>query len=284
MPCSAWHSLIGMLRTKLLIAFLALLAPSVAMGALLYWAPRQVEQRLDRSLLAHGEVQLYLALQTYRDLQRLSHEVMLGGAASEAEVLVSRRRLGEQLAALRELTLEELAFVGLTEPEERSELARIGRFEQLFDAWAAALGESGSADPGEFRGRIDLLDQELGELIDEVIADETGEAAAADRQTRALTRRLTVVAVAVVLVAAACAVLTALWARRRIQAPIEALQRATRAARGRRPRPSRPGIWARRAREPRAELQSDGIGAAAAAHRAGPVAGRAGARGARADP
>jgi two-component system OmpR family sensor kinase len=229
MPCSAWHSLIGMLRTKLLIAFLGLLAPSVVMGALLYWAPRQVEQRLDRSLLAHDEVQLYLslALQTYRDLQRLSHEVMLGGAASEAEVLASRRRLGEQLAALRELTLEELAFVGLTEPEERSELARIGRFEQLFDAWAAALSESGSADPGEFRGRIDLLDQELGELIDEVIADETGEAAAADRQTRALTQRLTLVAVAVVLVAAACAVLTALWARRRIQAPIEALQRAT---------------------------------------------------------
>jgi signal transduction histidine kinase len=229
MPCGVWHTLISMLRTKLLIAFLGLLAPSVVMGALLYWAPRQIEQRLDRSLLAHDEVQLYLtlALQTYRDLQRLSHEVMLGGEAGEAEVLASRRRLGDQLVALRELTLEELAFVGTTEPEERSELARIERFEQLFDAWAAALSESTSADPGEFRARIDLLDHELGALIDEVIIDETGEAATADSQARALTRRLTVVAIAVVLVAAVCAVLIALWARRRIQAPIEALQQAT---------------------------------------------------------
>ncbi len=174
-------------------------------------------------------MQLYLtlALQAYRDLQRLSHEVLLGQPVREEEVLASRRRLDEHLALLRQLTLEELAFVGTNEPEEREELVRIERFAQLADTWATALTENADAGLTRFRERIERIDQELGALIDEVIADETGEAEAADRQTRALTRRLTVVAFAVVLMATACAVLTALWARRRIQAPIEALRQAT---------------------------------------------------------
>jgi two-component system, OmpR family, sensor kinase len=218
-----------MLRTKLLFAFMGLLAPAVVMGSLLYWGPRQIEQRLDRSLLAHHEVQRYLmlALQTYRDLQRLSQEVLLGQAVQEAEVAASRRRLDEHLVGLRELTLEELAFVGTTEPEERAELARLERFAGLADRWATALTQAGGADLESFRRRVDRLDQELGALIDEVISDESGEAAAADRQTRALTRQLTLLAIAVVLLATTCAVLTALWARRRIQAPIEALRQAT---------------------------------------------------------
>jgi two-component system OmpR family sensor kinase len=226
---SVCHTLDWMLRTKLLLAFLGLLAPAVVMGSLLYWGPRQIEQRLDRSLLAHNEVQLYLtlALQIYRDLQRLSHEVLLGQPVREEEVLASRRRLDEQLASLRQLTLEELAFVGTKEPEEREELARIDRFAWLAHSWAAVLTEGASPDLTSFRSRIDVFDQELGVLIDDVITDETSEAEAADSQTRALMRQLTRVAVAVVLMATICAILTALWARRRIQAPIEALRQAT---------------------------------------------------------
>ena len=46
------------------------------MGLLLYWGPRQMEQRLERSLLAHIEVQAYLdlALEAYRHAQQLSYE------------------------------------------------------------------------------------------------------------------------------------------------------------------------------------------------------------------
>lgn len=219
-----------MLRTKLVIAFLALLAPSVIMGSLLYWGPRQIEQRLDRSFLAHHEVQLYLtlALQTYRDLQRLSYEAMLGDPVGEEEILAARRRVDGQLAELRRITLEEVAFVGVSEPEERAELARIARFEQLADAWIAALTAPGAADHEALRRRIGLLDQRLGALIDEVMVDETGEATLADQQTRTLTERLTMAALMVVLLAVICAVVTALWARRRIQAPIEALREGTR--------------------------------------------------------
>ena len=78
------------------------------------------------------------------------------------------------------------------------------------------------------RRDLDVLDREFGALIDEVIDDETREAAVADAQARALPRRLTLLAVVVVAVSAACAGLTALWVRRRIQAPIDALVEGTR--------------------------------------------------------
>jgi two-component system OmpR family sensor kinase len=220
-----------MLRTKLAVAFLGLLGPALIMGSLLYWGPRQMEQRLERSLLAHGEVQAYLelALEAYRHLQQLSYEAMLGQPVDREELLASRTRLSAQLEDLRRLTLDELAFVGESEPEERQELERIARFEALLERAVATMSQAGpEADPGTFRREMDLLDQEFGALIDEVIADEADEAEVADAQARQVTARLTTLAIVVVIVSAVCAAITALWARRRIQAPIDALIEGTR--------------------------------------------------------
>ena len=220
-----------MLRTKLVVAFLGLLGPAFIMGFLLYWGPRQMEQSLERTLLAHGEVQAYLelALEAYRHLQQLSYEAMLGQPVDREELLASRARLTGKLEDLRRLTLDELAFVGESEPEERLELERIARFEGLLEQAVATMSQAGpGADPGTLRRNMDLLDQEFGVLIDEVIEDELREAAVADAQARQLTRRLTILAVVVVAVSAVCAGLTALWVRRRIQAPIDALVEGTR--------------------------------------------------------
>jgi signal transduction histidine kinase len=220
-----------MLRTKLVVAFLGLLGPAFIMGFLLYWGPRQMEQRLERTLLAHGEVQAYLelALEAYRHLQQLSYEAMLGQPVDRAELLASRARLTEKLEDLRRLTLDELAFVGESEPDERLELERIGRFTGLLEQAVATMSQAGpGADPGTLRRNMDLLDQEFGALIDEVIDDELHEAAVADAQARQLTRRLTILAVVVVAISAVCAGLTALWVRRRIEAPIDALVEGTR--------------------------------------------------------
>ena len=220
-----------MLRTKLVVAFLGLLSPAVLMGFLLYWGPRQMEQSLERALLAHTEVRVYLelALEAYRHLQQLSYESMLGQPVGQEELSASRERLAELLERLRRLTLEELAFVGEAEPEERQELERIARFEQLFNQAAAAMTRAGAAGrPEALRREMSLLDQSLGALIDEVIRDESGEAEVADAQARQLTRRLTMLAIIVVAISAMCAVITALWARRRIQAPIDTLIEGTR--------------------------------------------------------
>ena len=220
-----------MLRTKLVVAFLGLLSPAVLMGFLLYWGPRQMEQSLERTLLAHSEVQVYLelALEAYRHLQQLSYESMLGQPVGQEELSASRERLAELLERLRRLTLEELAFVGEAEPEEREELERIARFEQLFNQAAAAMTRAGAAGrPEALRREMNLLDESLGALIDEVIRDESGEAEVADAQARQLTRRLTMLAIIVVAISAICALVTALWARRRIQAPIDALIEGTR--------------------------------------------------------
>ena len=96
-----------MLRTKLVVAFLGLLGPAIIMGCLLYWGPRQMEHRLERTLLAHNEVQAYLALalHTDRHLQQLEYEVALGHAIDQGERSASRARLTEMLAGLRRLTL-----------------------------------------------------------------------------------------------------------------------------------------------------------------------------------
>src|SRR5690606_28136345 len=220
-----------MLRTKLVVAFFGLLAPAVLMGLLLYWGPREMEQRLERTLLAHDEVQAYLALalETYRHLQQLEYQVTLGQMVDQADLAASRRRLDEMLEHLRRLTLAELAFVGDSEPEEQEELARIDRFESLLDEAIAALDQAGTdGSVEEVRRRMSLIDQRFGALIDEVIADETGEATVADAQARQLVRHLTLLAIAVVAIAALSAFLTALWARRRIQEPIEALIEGTR--------------------------------------------------------
>jgi two-component system, OmpR family, sensor kinase len=220
-----------MLRTKLVVAFVGLLGPAIVMGFLLYWGPRQMELRLERSLLAHAEVQAYLdlALEAYRHLQQLSYEATLGQPVDPTELQASRERLSEQLKALRRLTLDELAFVGESEPDERLELERIDRFKGLLDQAVATVSRNGAGgDPAMLRRDMDVLDREFGALLDEVIDDETREAAIADAQARALPRRLTLLAVVVLAVAAACAGLTALWVRRRIQAPIDALVEGTR--------------------------------------------------------
>ena len=215
-----------MLRTKLLVAFLGLLGPALIMGFLLYWGPRQMEQRLERSLLAHAQVQSYLglALEAYRHLQGLEAAPERGDELAS----LSRRRLGERLEDLRRLTLDELAFVGDAEPEEREELERIARFERLLGEALALAARVGSEAGSALRREMDRLDRELGALIDEVIDDESTEAAIADFQARQLAGRLTMLAIAVVVISALCAVITALWARRRIQAPIDALIEGTR--------------------------------------------------------
>jgi two-component system OmpR family sensor kinase len=220
-----------MLRTKLVVAFIGLLGPAIVMGFLLYWGPRQMELRLERSLLAHAEVQAYLdlALEAYRHLQQLSYEATLGQPVDPTELQASRERLSEQLKALRRLTLDELAFVGESEPDERLELERIDRFKELLDQAVATVSRNGAGgDPAMLRRDMDVLDREFGALLDEVIDDESREAAIADAQARALPRRLTLLAVVVLAVAAACAGLTALWVRRRIQTPIDALVEGTR--------------------------------------------------------
>jgi signal transduction histidine kinase len=133
------------------------------------------------------------------------------------------------LEHVRRLTLEELAFVGESEPEEQAELARIARFEDLLDEAILAIARAGAAGSAEgLRREMGLVDQRLGALIDEVIADETAEAAVADAQTRRLTGRLTTLAIVVVATSAMCALVTALWARRRIQVPVDALIEGTR--------------------------------------------------------
>ena len=152
-----------MLRTKLVIAFVGLLGPALLMGFLLYWGPRQMEQRLERTLLAHNEVQAYqaLALEAYRHLQQLEYEARVAGAADQNQLSEGRQRLETMLQELRRLTLEELAFVGAAEPEEQEELERIARFRDLLEQAIAAMARAG-ADGSAAAVRREMVLAEFG--------------------------------------------------------------------------------------------------------------------------
>jgi two-component system, OmpR family, sensor kinase len=176
------------------------------------------------------QVYLQLALEAERHLQQLSSGASRGHPVGAAALEAGRRRLTDLLADLRRLTVDELAFVGQSEPAEKEEMARIARFEDLLErafAVASKAEAEGWSDP--LRGSIDGLDRELGALINDVVDDESEEAATADRQAQLLVSHLTLLALGVVAISAVCAVITAVWARRRIQAPIDALIDGTRA-------------------------------------------------------
>jgi two-component system, OmpR family, sensor kinase len=176
------------------------------------------------------QVYLQLALEAERHLQQLSSGASRGHPVGAAALEAGRRRLTDLLADLRRLTVDELAFVGQSEPAEKEEMARIARFEDLLErafAVASKAEAEGWGDP--LRGSIDGLDRELGALINDVVDDESEEAATADRQAQLLVSHLTLLALGVVAISAVCAVITAVWARRRIQAPIDALIDGTRA-------------------------------------------------------
>ena len=198
---------------------------------------------------------------------------MLGQPVDREELLASRGRLAERLEDLRRLTLDELAFVGETEPEERLELERIARFEALLEQAVTTISQAGpGAAPQTLRRDMEALDREFGALIDEVIEDELGEAAAADAQARRVTARLTTLAIS--------------WSSlvghlRRghgaMGAPADPgadrrLDRGHPKDRARRARPPGQRLGPRRAREPSGELQLDGGRTRTAASRAGPLA------------
>ena len=140
--------------------------PALIMGSLLYWGPRQMENRLERAVIAHKQVPAYLqlALEADRHLQQLSSGASRGRPVSDAELEASRRRLTDMLADLRRLTLDELTFVGRAEPAEKVEMDRIARFEHLLNRAFAVTAKAETETPREF-ARLEYLMRSAGKVV-----------------------------------------------------------------------------------------------------------------------
>ncbi len=140
-----------MLRTKLLVAFLGVLAPTLLMASLLYWVPRQIEQHVARSLIDRDQIQLFLetAFQTTRELQWLSYHVALGEPVPEARVLAARRRLDGQLSAMRQVTARDLAR--LDDDDQRTGEEEVERIDQS-SSWQTPGSPRSPGAKGSIRG------------------------------------------------------------------------------------------------------------------------------------
>ena len=172
-----------MLRTKLLLAIAASLAVVFIMAGLLYWGPEQMARQLDRSLLAHEQTEGYLRLsgETYRHVWQLADQLIADGAMDEEVLRAGRARVREQLRELEQLTIDEMGFVGDSEPDERQELLRIKQLAAAISAGVVAfkhLAEQ-TAETPEREEQLALLRQKIGRdfsgLIDAAIADEREE-------------------------------------------------------------------------------------------------------------
>ena len=189
-------------RTKLLIAASLLLALSLSAAGFAYWGVNQSNHFLNRSRIAHEQLE--------RQLQLSRHSQQLFKAWTDTLLTgLSDRPLGEaylnkviesDLSALEDLSKEELAIV--TEPERRAELAEVNRLQAIRREYQQTLDQLAEVEQLRSRGQPDIawqkliellqggIDQKLNELIEVAVADETAEVLRIDADASSLLKRL----------------------------------------------------------------------------------------------
>jgi signal transduction histidine kinase len=220
-----------MIRTKLILAFITCLLVVLIMATLLFWGPERMAQQLDRGFLAHQQAEAYLRLsnETYRHFWHLADRLIARDLLDVERAPVGRSDIRAQIEKLERLTLDELQFVGESEPEEKQELLRI---KQLADAIAASVIafnglEETSVPVGERSERLALLqqkiDRDFADLIDAAIDDERGEAEQADEGMRRLAGQLRSSAAVLAVLASVMVAGIGYWLLTSIRGPVEML-------------------------------------------------------------
>ena len=202
---------------------------------LIYWGSWRMEYHLERAGLAHAQVRNYLeiALTVSRQANLLIEVVAFERPLTDEGFASAKARLERLIEELGALTGAEIAFVGAHEPEERLELERIDRL-QVIAVESLEMLELVHVDRHLDRrletllSRLQILDEELGEIIDEVTADEYAEVAAVERRATELRRRLTMAAGGVTMLLLGAVFATGWGPHRRIEGPIERLVEGTR--------------------------------------------------------
>ena len=189
-------------RTKLLIAAGLLLAISLSAAAFAYWGVTQSHHFLMRSRIAHEQLE--------RQLQLSRHSQQLFKAWTDTLLTgLSDRPLGQaylnkviesDLLALEDLSKQELAIVDRS--EHRAETAEVERLEAIRREYQHTLDQLAEVEQLRSRGRPDVawqnliallrggIDQELNELIEVAVADETAEVLRIDADASRLLNRL----------------------------------------------------------------------------------------------
>jgi len=227
-------------RTKLLIAAGLLLAMSLSAAALAYWGVSQSHHYLKRSRVAHEQLerQLQLSRHSQQLFKAWTDTLLTGMTDRPLGAAYLNKVIESDLSALEDLSKEELAMT--TGEERRAEAAELDRLAAIRREYQHTLDQLAEVERLRSRGRPDVawqnlmtllrdgLDQELNELIEIAVADETAEVLRIDADaTRLLTRleRISQIHAALAILTTLALVILLL---RRLRAPLAGLLHGTR--------------------------------------------------------
>ena len=235
-----------MLRTKLVAVFGVLLALILGTNAVLLWATSRTTFDYERSQVAQAQLEahLHLALDIYRHVKQLSDLLIAAQDGPNPALEATRASVFRGLERLDALHAEEQRLVQ-TSPEageEAEEGPRIERIRTLLQAVFRDLDRVRRLWEreryAEAQGLItqvlrETIDGRLGPLIDEAIADESGEVSRAELNALTWSRRVSQGSVFVSVFALTFAAFAGFYLLRRLRRPIDRLLAGTEAvARG----------------------------------------------------
>jgi signal transduction histidine kinase len=200
-----------------------------------YFAINCADLFIDRVGHAHRQLERIteLSLHANRYSEQIA-EMLLFGAAGQAEFQEARRDLLAGFAALEQVTREEIEFLqeSVERESEQEELALVAQMRAITErihATALELLEltlAGQDERAQLRYYSEIeenLDDELQQLIDLGLADEREEVQEVDDETAALTRDLVAAVVAAMLIAISASVGAVTLLSRALSRPIAQL-------------------------------------------------------------
>jgi len=189
-------------RTKLLIAAGLLLAMSLSAAALAYWGVAQSNYYLERSRIAHEQLERQLQLSRHsQQLFKAWTDTLLTGLSDRPlGAAYLNKVIASDLQALQSLSEKELTIV--QGDEKRAESTELDRLGAIRHEYQHTLDQLAEVEQLRSRGRPDVawqkliellkggIDQKLNELIEVAVADETAEVLRIDADASQLLTRL----------------------------------------------------------------------------------------------
>jgi signal transduction histidine kinase len=189
-------------QTKLLVAAGLLLAMSLSAAALAYWGVTRSHVYLTRSRIAHEQLerQLQLSRHSQQLFKAWTDTLLTGMTDRPLGAAYLNKVIESDLSALQTLIEKELAIVD--DEERKAESAELARLTQIRQEFQRTLDQLGAVEQLRTRGQPDIawqqltdllkggIDQELNELIEVGVADETAEVIRIDADAARLLGRL----------------------------------------------------------------------------------------------
>ncbi len=226
-----------MFKTKLTAAFAGLLAMLLLLASSLYWSMSRIDRLVERTHLAHEELETYLSLsaETYRMFKQFRRILLDEGAQETDEVDEYRRRLERQIDELRLEIASEAAFIGSGAEDDAEQVQELARLALLTEEISQALDDVTEArrlfEAGQREQAaaflsdvlVQRIDGRVGTLIDEAVALEQAQVAEIEAAADRLTGRMVVFAEITAVAGVLLAVMAVTMLLRGLSRPLDAL-------------------------------------------------------------